>query len=105
MCTTIGHKATVCGSAKGLQGWFAVDRAYVGYDHPTHARLEHALSLDFVNEASGSGERVAVELSRVSARTLAAAMLRALDEADEYEGWSGEHTAKVTGRPRLSTTT
>ena len=83
MCTTIGHTIPITGSAKGPAGWLAVDRAVVGYDHPTHARVEHALTLDFVDEATGT--RVAAELTRASGRELVAALLRALDEADAYE--------------------
>jgi hypothetical protein len=86
MCTTISGKAAVSGSAKGPQGWFALDQAYVGYDHPFHAPLEHALTVDFVNEARGPSCRVAVELTRDSARELATRILAALDEADAYEG-------------------
>ena len=85
MCTTIAGKAAVSGSGKGPGGWFALDQAYVGYDHPFHAPFEHALSLDFVNEATGPSARVAVELSRESARDLANRILAALDQADAYE--------------------
>ena len=85
MCTTIAHKQAVAGSGKGSQGWFALDHAYVGYDHPTHAPFEHSLNIDFVSEAAGPGARVAVELSRESARALAACLLEALDAADVYE--------------------
>lgn len=85
MCTTIADRAAVAGSGKGASGWFAVDQVYVGYDHPYHAPLEHALSLDFVNEAAGPGSRVAVELDRESARTLAHRILATLDKADAYE--------------------
>ena len=85
MCTTIAGKTPVSGSGKGPQGWFALDHAYVGYDHPYHAPYEHALSLDFVNEAAGPSARVAVELSRESARDLADRILEALAQADAYE--------------------
>lgn len=85
MCTTISAKASVSGSGKGPQGWFAVDRVYVGYDHPHHAPLEHAVSLDFVNETAGPGARVAVELTRDSARELAARLLATVEQADAYE--------------------
>jgi hypothetical protein len=83
MCTTIAQKAAISGSGKGPAGWFPLAEAYIAYDHPFHARLEHALCLDFVNEAAG--QRVAVELSRASARDLAQRLLAALDEADAYE--------------------
>jgi hypothetical protein len=83
MCTTIAEKAAIAGSGKGPKGWFPLAEVYVAYDHPYHARLEHALMLDFVNEAAGL--RVAVELTRESARDLAHRILAALDEADAYE--------------------
>ena len=85
MCTTIAEKAAIAGSGKGPEGWFPLAEVYVAYDHPYHAPLEHALMLDFVNEAAGPGRRVAVELTRDSARDLARRILAALDEADAYE--------------------
>src|SRR5258707_7482 len=53
MCTMISLKAHVSGSGKGKDGWFHVTQANVGYDHTTHAQVEHALLLDFVNPALG----------------------------------------------------
>ncbi len=82
MCTNIAEKTDVTGSAKGPQGWFAVDKAYVAFDHPLHAPLDHALTLDFVNEAAGVGARVAVELNADSARRLAESILAAVSEAE-----------------------
>jgi hypothetical protein len=32
-------------------GWFTLGEANVSYDHPFEAPFEHALSLDFVDEA------------------------------------------------------
>ncbi len=85
MCTTIAQKTGISGSGKGAKGWFPLNQAYVSYDHPVHAQLEHALNIDFVNESIGIGARVAVELTRDSARTLAQSILTTLDEADRYE--------------------
>ncbi len=79
MCTMIAEKATIAGSGKGAQGWFALKQVYVSFDHPFHLDLEHALNLDFVNEAIGPGARVAVELTPDSARDLANRILAALD--------------------------
>jgi hypothetical protein len=81
----IVEQAKIAGSGKGVQGWFSVNQVNVTYDHPFHARLEHALNLDFVNEAEGPGARVAVELTAESARQLVQAILTALDRA-EAEG-------------------
>lgn len=85
MCTTISTKLAVSGSGKGAAGWFALDHAYVGYDHPTQAPVEHAVLLDFVNEASGPAARVAVELTMESARDLVRQLTETLAEAEAYE--------------------
>lgn len=78
MCSYIVEKAAIFGSAKGPSGWMTVDTANVYYDHPWHAPLDHALSIDFVNEAAGPGDRVAVELSAEAARALVQKILAAL---------------------------
>jgi hypothetical protein len=80
MCSYITEKAEIFGSAKGRSGWFAVDTANVYYDHPYHAPLGHSLNIDFVNEASGSLERVAIEISADSARQLIEKIQAALEE-------------------------
>jgi hypothetical protein len=70
------------GSGKGTNGWFTVRQANVSYDHPFNAPLEHALNIDFVNEAQGPGARVAVELSAEAAQTLVEAILAVLAQAE-----------------------
>lgn len=70
MCTMIVNQALINGSGKGANGWFKVRQVNVSFDHPFDAPLEHALNIDFVNEAEGPGARVAVELSVESARNL-----------------------------------
>lgn len=82
MCTMITQKVAVEGSGKGTQGWFAVRQANISYDHPFNAPYEHALNIDFVDEAQGPGARVAVELNAESARALVDTILAVLDEAD-----------------------
>src|SRR5437763_389315 len=57
MCTMIAAKLPLEGSGKGPAGWFPIDHAYIAYDHTFHVQLEHALTLDFVNEARGPGAR------------------------------------------------
>lgn len=84
MCTNIAAKLPLSGSAKGAEGWFSLEQAYVSYDHPVHAPLVHALNLDFVNEAAGMGTRVAVELTRESAAALAHSILAALEEGKDH---------------------
>ncbi len=81
MCTMIVERAGISGSGKGVDGWFPVSRVNVSFDHPTHAPLDHALNIDFVNEAQGPGARVAVELSSESGLALAHAIQTALQRA------------------------
>src|ERR1700719_53761 len=78
MCSYIIEKTAVSGSAKGPNGWMRIDTANVYFDHPYHAPLDHALAIDFVCEADGAKERVAVELSAESARALVKNILAAL---------------------------
>src|ERR1700722_1470012 len=78
MCSYIVEKARLSGSAKGPNGWMRIDTANVYFDHPYHAPLDHALAIDFVCEADGAKERVAVELSAESARALVKNILTAL---------------------------
>ena len=82
MCTMIVHQVEIEGSGKGTGGWFKVRQVNVSYDHPFDMAVEHALNIDFVNEAQGPGARVAVELSEESARSLVRAILGVLDQAE-----------------------
>ena len=71
MCSYIVEKARLVGTAKGPGSeWMKVDTAHVYYDHPYEAQLDHALCVDFVCEAQGGRERVAIEISRESALEL-----------------------------------
>lgn len=82
MCTMIVNQALINGSGKGANGWFKVDQVNVSYDHPYHVPLEHALNIDFVNEAEGLGARVAVELTLESARQLVETIQAVLARAE-----------------------
>lgn len=82
MCTMIVQQAKISGSGKGTKGWFELSQANVTYDHPFDMPLEHALNIDFVNEAQGPGARVAVELTPESARQLAETILATLAQAE-----------------------
>ena len=82
MCTMIVQKVEINGSGKGHSGWFTLSGANVSYDHPFNAPLDHALNIDFVNEAQGPGARVAVELSAEAARSLVDTILAVLDQAE-----------------------
>jgi hypothetical protein len=59
-----------------------VNQANVSYDHPFNAPLEHALNIDFVNEALGPSARVAVELSAEADRSLVASIEAVLAQAE-----------------------
>ncbi len=83
MCTMIVKQVKIDGSGKGVEGWFTLTGANVSYDHPFHAPVEHALNIDFVNEAQGPGARVAVELSAEAARALVDTIQAVLKKADE----------------------
>jgi hypothetical protein len=83
MCTMIVHQAKIDGRGKGASGWFEVKEANVSYDHPYDMPLEHALNIDFVDESSGPGARIAVELSIEAARNLVKTIEAVLAQAEE----------------------
>ena len=83
MCTMIVQKVDLEGFGKGAGGWFDMNQANVSWDHPFHAPEEHALNIDFVNEAYGPGARVAVELSVEGARQLVETIQSVLGEPEE----------------------
>ena len=78
MCSYIVEKAAMFGSAKGPKGWMQIDTANVYFDHPYHAPLDHALGIDFICEAEGGRDRVAIEISAELARELVKKILAAL---------------------------
>ena len=79
MCTWITEKADITAHGKGVADWVPLTKANVYYDHPVSAPLDHALIIDFVDEAAGPGTRVSVELSAESARELLRAIQATLD--------------------------
>src|SRR6266508_3895506 len=83
MCTMIAHQVKIEGRGKSGLEWFDVREANVSYDHPYDLPLEHALNIDFVNEALGPGARVAVELSVDAARQLVKTVEAVLAQADQ----------------------
>ncbi len=83
MCTMIAHQVQIMGRGKSGLEWFEVREANVSYDHPYDLPLEHALNIDFVNEALGPGARVAVELSVDAARQLVKTIEAVLAQADQ----------------------
>ena len=84
MCSYITHQVSLTGSGKGPVGWFRLLEANVYFDHPYHAPLDDALTIDFVNPDQGAAARVAVELSAESARELAQAILAALETGEAH---------------------
>ena len=70
------------GSGKRGENWFRLRQVNVSFDHPFDAPFEHALNIDFVNEAQGPGARVAVELSAEAARRLVEAIQAVLQRAE-----------------------
>lgn len=80
MCTYLTSTVALEGSAlRGADEWFAAKRAVVAFDHPQDALLEHALCVDVMGT---DGQRVAVELDAVSARSLAESILAVLDSEE-----------------------
>lgn len=82
MCSMISQQIKIEGCGKNGGGWFTLREADVSYDHPFQAPFEHALNIDFVNEAQGPGARVAVELSADAARALVETILAVLGRAE-----------------------
>jgi Family of unknown function (DUF6295) len=85
MCTSIVEIVGADGAGKGADGWFNLTNAVVSYDHPHHALLEEAITIDFVNTALGPESRVAVELTLDAAKALSGALVRAIAAAEIEE--------------------
>ena len=85
MCTSIVEIVPAEGTGKGERGWFDLTHSVVSYDHPHHALLEEAIIIDFVNASLGPSARVAVEITLQSAKELAAALCKAVAEAELVE--------------------
>ena len=83
MCTCITERAAIVGSGKGSSGWFPVNEANVGFDHPFHAPFGHAVLLDFSNPQLGNAARVAVEMNVASAKALISSLQAAVAAAEE----------------------
>jgi hypothetical protein len=85
MCTSIVEIVGAAGAGKSSDGWIELTHSVVSYDHPHHALLEEAITIDFVNAALGPGARVAVELTLDAAKELSGALLRAIAAAEIEE--------------------
>ena len=98
MCSYIVEKAKLFGTAKGPGSeWMKVDTANVYYDHPYEAQLDHALCVDFVCEAQGARERVAIEISRESALELIEKIKAALASGDDAHGKAAPVKCSLAG--------
>jgi len=86
MCTSIVEIVNADGAGKTGDGWIELTHSVVSYDHPHHALLEEAITIDFVNAALGPSARVAVELTLESAKELSGALARAIAAAEIEEG-------------------
>ena len=100
MCTSIVEIVSAAGAGKTGDGWIDLTHSVVSYDHPHHALLEEAITIDFVNAALEPGARVAVELTLASAKELSAALVRAIAAAEIEE--SARLRPRVTERPTVA---
>ena len=57
MCTSIVEIAGAEGAGRSMDGWFSLTHSVVAYDHPQHALLEEAVTIDFLNPTKGAGAR------------------------------------------------
>ena len=89
MCTSVVEICRAEGAGTSESGWFPVTQAVVSYDHPHHALLEDAITIDFVNPDLGPGARAAIEITLESAKEVAAALARAIAGAEEMERGRG----------------
>ena|SRR5689334_11960925 len=93
MCTSVVEIVRAEGAGVSEGGWFPVTSAAVTYDHPHHALLEDAITIDFVNPDLGPGARAAVEITLDTAKELVTALTRAIAAAEEMEGGRGRSVA------------
>jgi hypothetical protein len=85
MCTSIVEIVDADGAGKGSDGWSDLTHSVVSYDHPHHALLEEAITIDFMNSSLGPGARVAFELTLEAAKALSGALARAIAAAEIEE--------------------
>jgi hypothetical protein len=92
MCTSIVEIVSADGAGKGSDGWFALTHSVVSYDHPHHALLEEAITIDFMNAALGPSARAAVELTLDAAKALSGALAKAIAAAEIEENARAQRT-------------
>jgi hypothetical protein len=89
MCTMIANRLALHGTIKAGGTWTTITEAFVGYDHPIELDVEHAVTLDLVDERDGAIRRIALELPLEEARRLHCELARVIDAADSHEGRTG----------------
>lgn len=95
MCTSIVEIASAQGSGRSKLGWFPLTHSVVAYDHPQHALLEEAVTIDFVNHSHGAEARAAVELTLDSAKALRAALDKVIAVAEKEEQMRLEYVSPM----------
>ncbi len=95
MCTYETATLHISGSGKLGGEWIPVTDATVYFDHPVHAPETHTLNIDFRNPTLGPSYRIAVELSRESAKALVQAIEEMLLADPDIQ-------QPTTGSPALS---
>jgi hypothetical protein len=103
MCSWITEKTSVLAHGKGVAEWTSFNLATVYYDHPVSAPLDHALTIDFLDQSKGPGARVAIELSAESARALVRAIEATLLAGEECHDNGHAHKTAPIGVPLLAT--
>lgn len=85
----IAGRLDLHGTIKAGGTWTTISEAFVGYDHPVELAVEHAVTLDLVDERDGAIRRVALELPLEEARRLHGELARVIGAADAHEGRTG----------------
>jgi hypothetical protein len=83
MCTSILELVECAGAGKSPEGWVNLTHVAISFDHPHHAMLDDAVTIDFVNRALAPGKRVGVELTLDAAKALHEALGKVIVDVEE----------------------
>ena len=83
MCTSILELVECAGAGKSPEGWVNLTHVAISFDHPHHAMLDDAVTIDFVNRALAPGKRVGVELTLDAAKALHEALGKVIADVEE----------------------
>jgi hypothetical protein len=75
-------KLPISGSGKSGVGWFKLKNAQVYHDHFYKADAEEGIVVDVLNNETGVGVHVSLELDNDSARQLARAILDTVEQLE-----------------------